>query len=268
MVFMRVWHVVDKWHSLNGWSHFPCCESKSHGWPGLLPDTTYPVIHCHLDAETGWCHISRMSFCCSSPALHKPQKDASEMCLEGVAHLNKEGESSSHSDEVLFVSSWNKSILLEDGEADAKGEHEAMWHLKSRECSKNKSQVLSTGHEGWALGELWVCPWDAFKVWKPEQRTKETHETNACAQTILLYSWQKECRLILRYCLKCFCTHLKILGMTFTTNLRDKGSSLLLKFCEKRDLNIIIANLGNIQGLQWSRRGQLGMGVLRKLSQQ
>nr|XP_051697983.1 uncharacterized protein LOC127490010 isoform X14 [Oryctolagus cuniculus] len=48
------------------------------------------------------------------PALQKPQKDASEMCLQGLAHLNKEGENSSNSDDVCFVSSWNESILIED----------------------------------------------------------------------------------------------------------------------------------------------------------
>nr|XP_051697993.1 uncharacterized protein LOC127490010 isoform X24 [Oryctolagus cuniculus] len=48
------------------------------------------------------------------PALQKPQKDASEMCLQGLVHLNKEGENSSNSDDVCFVSSWNESILIED----------------------------------------------------------------------------------------------------------------------------------------------------------
>nr|XP_051687107.1 protein FAM170A isoform X8 [Oryctolagus cuniculus] len=48
------------------------------------------------------------------PALQKPQKDASEMCLQGLVHLNKDGESSSNSDDVCFVSSWNESILIED----------------------------------------------------------------------------------------------------------------------------------------------------------
>nr|XP_051687105.1 protein FAM170A isoform X6 [Oryctolagus cuniculus] len=47
-------------------------------------------------------------------ALQKPQKDASEMCLQGLVHLNKDGESSSNSDDVCFVSSWNESILIED----------------------------------------------------------------------------------------------------------------------------------------------------------
>lgn len=159
---------------------------------GHLPETTYPVIHCHLDAETGWCHISRMSFCCFSPALQKPQKDASEMCLQGLAHLNKEGENSSNSDDVCFVSSWNESILIEDGKSDAKGKHQAMWHLKLRYCSKNKSQVLSTGHEEWALGKLWGCDYGMPLKYGNQNREQNKHMKQIPVHRLTCYTPDKK----------------------------------------------------------------------------